>query len=466
MTAQVAMPDYRTPTAGSRSSSPRTPPSCWLLEARAIAAYVAENTGVTARDVAAHLFRTGPRGAIAQSCCARRRRRRPPGPHRRSAGAGGRDVTPNSGRRSRSGPELPRRLRVFPARAASARHGRNALPALARVPRQCRRHLSRGVDAPRSAGPRATTSSARSPTTIRSATTSATSSGLFMHMVALAAMWDDAGASPAMTVGHSQNEIAAAYRSGVMTLDDSLTIVTGRAEMVRRIPARLHDGRPRRRRRHVRTDSRPAFGMGPLWVVNSPHILCISGERGAVLDIIETLTADGIFAKGIRRVPRPHQHRVGSSSPLSAFRSAHCWVKFLFDGGGALLQRHRSAGPWTPRCRCSTTGSGICATRSIRPRGSKGRRRRGCTSSRSPTLALAMAENLPTTRPRCCRRRAARRRTWPVHGEPRRAGGRRQRFPVGTTRSRRRWAVAASTLEGFLTRRGAARQPNGPTGPR
>ncbi|MGV9712549.1 nocobactin polyketide synthase NbtC [Gordonia sp. NPDC003424] len=139
---------------------------------------------------------------------------------------------------------------------------------------------------------------------------------LFIQMAGLAAMWDAAGAVPAVTVGHSQGEIAAAYRSGAMTLSDALTIVTVRARLVHELSPRGHtmavvgidvDECEAMLARHS--------GWAQLSVVNSAHILCISGRRDAVLDMVDTLTAQGRFAREIRVEYPAHTSVVSDYQP-------------------------------------------------------------------------------------------------------------------------------------------------------
>ncbi|MFT3898740.1 MAG: SDR family NAD(P)-dependent oxidoreductase [Gordonia sp. (in: high G+C Gram-positive bacteria)] len=223
--------------------------------------------------------------------------------------------------------------------------------------------------------------------------------GLFMHMVALAAMWDAAGASAAMTVGHSQGEISAAYRSGVMDLDDSLTIVTGRAELVEELSPRGYtmavlgvdlDTCEQILARHS--------GWAQLSVVNSAHILCISGERGAVLDIIEKLTAEGVFAKEIRVEYPAHTSIVSEYFPMfQRTVGPRLGAEFLAGGeipciGAALGTPMDSSMPmldywfWNLRNRVRfdtaiTTAADAGATHFIE-------------IAEHPTLALAMAETL------------------------------------------------------------------------
>ncbi|MYR07113.1 nocobactin polyketide synthase NbtC [Gordonia sp. SID5947] len=139
---------------------------------------------------------------------------------------------------------------------------------------------------------------------------------LFMQMVGLTAMWDAAGATPSLTVGHSQGEIAAALRSGVMTLSDALTIVTIRARLVHDLSPRGHtmavvgidiDECEDMLARHS--------GWAQLSVVNSAHILCVSGKRDTVLEMVDSLSAQGKFAKEIRVEYPAHTSIVSEYQP-------------------------------------------------------------------------------------------------------------------------------------------------------
>ena len=393
------MPDYRTPDGRVPVLVSADAAELLVLEARAIAAYVAENTGVTARDVAAHLFRTRPaRRHRAVVLCAP------------DVDGGRRDLIDGLQALADGtshpalvvGREAARNCRVayvFPGQGSQR-------PGMGAMPYRHSRVYRDSVDACHEASMRLFGRSPRDYILGKIADDDPVRDdiryiqpGLFMHMVALAAMWDDAGASPAMTVGHSQGEIAAAYRSGVMTLDDSLTIVTGRAEMVQENSPRGYtmavlgvdvDTCEQILARHS--------GWAQLSVVNSPHILCISGERGAVLDIIETLTADGIFAKEIRVEYPAH------TSIVSEFFPAFCvqvgpllGEKFLFDGevpcysaavGGPMDSTMPMLDYWFWNLR----------NRVRFDLAVKGAADAGATHfieiAEHPTLALAMAENL------------------------------------------------------------------------
>ncbi|WP_280445942.1 nocobactin polyketide synthase NbtC [Nocardia brasiliensis] len=129
---------------------------------------------------------------------------------------------------------------------------------------------------------------------------------LFMQMVGLAAMWRAAGVVPAVTVGHSQGELAAGVVSGVITLADAVRVVTLRGGLVDTI-AKQEDREDKYSMAVVGVDREECeailarhSGWAELSVINSPHVLAIGGERRTVAQVVADLTAEGKFAKEIR----------------------------------------------------------------------------------------------------------------------------------------------------------------------
>lgn len=176
---------------------------------------------------------------------------------------------------------------------------------------------------------------------------------LFMQMAGLTAMWDAAGATPALTVGHSQGEIAAAYRSGAMTLSDALTIVTIRARLVHELSPRGHTMAV------VGIDVDECedmlarnSGWAQLSVVNSAHILCISGKRDAVLGMVDALNAQGKFAKEIRVEYPAHTSIVSEYQPA------------FLDALGTYLENESMLAGTMP-CIGATLGGAVDETMSL-----------------------------------------------------------------------------------------------------
>ncbi|ADG80882.1 Acyl transferase OS=Tsukamurella paurometabola (strain ATCC 8368 / DSM / CCUG 35730 / CIP 100753/ JCM 10117 / KCTC 9821 / NBRC 16120 / NCIMB 702349 / NCTC 13040) OX=521096 GN=Tpau_4321 PE=4 SV=1 [Tsukamurella paurometabola] len=136
---------------------------------------------------------------------------------------------------------------------------------------------------------------------------------IFMQALGLAAMWRAAGIEPRIHVGHSQGEIAAAVAAGTVGLADGLRLVTRRALAVRdnaptgHSMAVLGTDRERCAAMLART-----VGFAELSVVNSAHVLCVSGERDVVAGLVAQATERGIFAREIRVEYPAHTSLVGS----------------------------------------------------------------------------------------------------------------------------------------------------------
>lgn len=123
---------------------------------------------------------------------------------------------------------------------------------------------------------------------------------LFTQMSGLAAMWRSFGVTPALTVGHSQGEIAAAYISGLVTLADAVRVVAIRARAADEFAgdhamAVIAAGRETCEDLLARCE-----GWAQVSVVNSPNMTGISGDREAVQGVVDSCTARDIFARMIR----------------------------------------------------------------------------------------------------------------------------------------------------------------------
>ncbi|MCQ4043393.1 SDR family NAD(P)-dependent oxidoreductase [Streptomyces rubrisoli] len=123
---------------------------------------------------------------------------------------------------------------------------------------------------------------------------------LFAVMVSLAALWRSYGVEPAAVVGHSQGEIAAAYVSGALSLEDAARVValrsrallalSGRGGMVSvSLPVAEVAGRVER-----------WGGRVSVAAVNGPGSVVVSGDVDALEELLAEAEADGVRA---RRIP-------------------------------------------------------------------------------------------------------------------------------------------------------------------
>ncbi|OBI76008.1 nocobactin polyketide synthase NbtC [Mycobacterium asiaticum] len=124
---------------------------------------------------------------------------------------------------------------------------------------------------------------------------------LFTQMAGLAAMWRSFGVAPRSTIGHSQGEIAAAYLSGLITLDDAVRVVSIRSRAADEFVADAYAMAVIATDRETCEDLLArACGWAELSVVNSPNLTGISGDQDAVQSIVDSCTERGIFARVIR----------------------------------------------------------------------------------------------------------------------------------------------------------------------
>nr|WP_086821520.1 type I polyketide synthase [Allokutzneria sp. NRRL B-24872] len=124
---------------------------------------------------------------------------------------------------------------------------------------------------------------------------------LFAVMVSLAELWRSYGVEPAAVIGHSQGEIAAACVAGALSLEDAAKVVALRSIEIRRSLAG-HGG--------MVSVSLPLAEVLPrlekhgskisVAAVNGPAVVVVSGEPGALDELLAECEADGVHA---RRIP-------------------------------------------------------------------------------------------------------------------------------------------------------------------
>ncbi|MDO0917729.1 SDR family NAD(P)-dependent oxidoreductase [Streptomyces sp. DT2A-34] len=122
---------------------------------------------------------------------------------------------------------------------------------------------------------------------------------LFAVNAALTAAWRSLGITPDAVTGHSLGEIAAAYSAGALTLDDAVTVVTGRAQAV--VPVAGKGGMLSLDLPRPRVEELLAPYAGRLFVaaVNSPHSTAVSGDSDTLADLRRSLDEQGIRARSL-----------------------------------------------------------------------------------------------------------------------------------------------------------------------
>ncbi|MCC6551937.1 MAG: acyltransferase domain-containing protein, partial [Polyangiaceae bacterium] len=124
---------------------------------------------------------------------------------------------------------------------------------------------------------------------------------LFAVMVSLAALWRACGLVPDAVVGHSQGEIAAAHVAGALTLEQAAAIVAQRSRVLATIAGRGAMAAIELSGDDVlaRLKERASHGVH-IAAENSPSSCLVSGDAGAVTELIGELSAEGVFARAVR----------------------------------------------------------------------------------------------------------------------------------------------------------------------
>ncbi|MFE3380444.1 type I polyketide synthase [Streptomyces anulatus] len=126
---------------------------------------------------------------------------------------------------------------------------------------------------------------------------------LFAVLVGLADLWRSFGIEPSAVVGHSQGEVAAAYVSGALSLDDAARVVALSSQILRSVAGRGVTASLELSAREAA--ERIAHHGGELRVaaVDGPRSVVVSGAAEAVSALVEACGADGVRA---RLIPVDH----------------------------------------------------------------------------------------------------------------------------------------------------------------
>ncbi|MER5398235.1 SDR family NAD(P)-dependent oxidoreductase [Streptomyces sp. NPDC002599] len=138
---------------------------------------------------------------------------------------------------------------------------------------------------------------------------------LFAVNASLAAAWSALGVRPDAVIGHSLGEIAAAYSAGALTLDDAVSVVTGRARAV--APLVGQGGMLALELPRTETEKLLALHPGQLFVaaVNSPHSTAVSGDTEALAELRARLEARDV---PVRRLSTPFASHTPLMDPVRA----------------------------------------------------------------------------------------------------------------------------------------------------
>ncbi len=122
---------------------------------------------------------------------------------------------------------------------------------------------------------------------------------LFAVMVSLAELWRACGVRPAAVVGHSQGEIAAACVAGGLTLADAARVIALRSRALVALAGRGGMASVALGREGIEPLLVRFGGRVGLAAVNGPGAVVVSGEVGALQELVERCEADGVRARMI-----------------------------------------------------------------------------------------------------------------------------------------------------------------------
>ncbi|WP_394840513.1 acyltransferase domain-containing protein [Pendulispora brunnea] len=131
---------------------------------------------------------------------------------------------------------------------------------------------------------------------------------LFAMAVGLTALWRSWGVEPDAVVGHSQGEIAAAYVSGALSLEEAARVAAVRSDVVRRV-----SGAMALIEQPVNVvEKRLAEYAGALSVgaVNTEGSTVVSGDTDAVESLLAAAQREGIYARRVNIDYASHSRHV------------------------------------------------------------------------------------------------------------------------------------------------------------
>ncbi len=122
---------------------------------------------------------------------------------------------------------------------------------------------------------------------------------LFAIQVGLVALWRSWGVEPDAVVGHSMGEIAAAYVAGVLSLEDAVSILYHRNQLIREVLGKgkmLATGLTMEQARETLAGHETLVSIA---ISNSPKATVLSGDPGVLEEIAANLKSQGTFHRWI-----------------------------------------------------------------------------------------------------------------------------------------------------------------------
>ncbi|NBC81769.1 MAG: alpha/beta fold hydrolase [Bacteroidetes bacterium] len=124
---------------------------------------------------------------------------------------------------------------------------------------------------------------------------------LFASQVALAKLWISRGVKPDAVVGHSMGEVAAAYISGVLSLDDAACVICSRSLLMKTLSGTGGAmAVTELTYQEAEKEIEPYHGRLSVAVHNSPKSTVIAGDENAVNEVLQKLENKNLFCRPVK----------------------------------------------------------------------------------------------------------------------------------------------------------------------
>jgi acyl transferase domain-containing protein/NADPH:quinone reductase-like Zn-dependent oxidoreductase/acyl carrier protein len=133
---------------------------------------------------------------------------------------------------------------------------------------------------------------------------------MFAIEYALATLWRSWGIEPAVVMGHSVGEFAAACIAGVFSLEDGLKLIAERARLMQSLPPGGLMAAVFATQTQVAAALQPCRERVMIAALNGPQSVVISGDEPAVRDVLAQFESQGIRSKTLATSHAFHSHRM------------------------------------------------------------------------------------------------------------------------------------------------------------
>jgi acyl transferase domain-containing protein/thioesterase domain-containing protein/SAM-dependent methyltransferase/acyl carrier protein len=123
---------------------------------------------------------------------------------------------------------------------------------------------------------------------------------LFAIQVALAELWRSWGVEPDAVVGQSMGEVAAAHVAGALSLEDAATIICLRSRLMRSVSGRGGMAAVELSLEQARSSLAGYEDRLEVAVSNSPTSSVLSGDSGALAEVVATLEANNVLVRPVK----------------------------------------------------------------------------------------------------------------------------------------------------------------------